>query len=133
MEKLEQKKVEVMKIRAERRSGTWDTWEIGEANPESNLNDSVLFSHNYYRRENKSSDLAECQMCEAEQIKTFIRTSSTRGLIGHLRRKHFEYFAEFELKSFILSQTGLPQVQAFRKQNKIANSSRKWQKKKKAL
>lgn len=96
-DKFEQKKAEVMKIRAEKRSGTLDTLDIGEANPESNLNDSVLFSHNYYRREKTTSKVAECLMCDLAQIKTFIRTSSTKGLIGHLRRKHFEYFAQFEM------------------------------------
>ena len=112
IEKFEQRKAEVKAIRDGRRSSIRNRKEeeedildsvnleaeIGEAKEDFHVNESVLFSHNYYRREKTTSTVAECLMCDLAQIKTFIRTSSTRGLIGHLRRKHFEYLAGFELK-----------------------------------
>ena len=97
MDKFEQKKAEIMKIRAERRSGTLDTFKIGEAKPEFNLTEPVLFSHNYFRREKTTSEVAECLMC---QTQTFIRTrdGNTKVLVSHLQSKHFQYLEQFELK-----------------------------------
>ena len=100
MDKFEQKKAEIMKIRAERRSGTLDNFEIGEAKPEFNLTEPVVFSHNYFRREKTTSEVAECLMCHLAQVQTFIRTTDghTNILVRHLQSKHFKYFEQFELK-----------------------------------
>ena len=81
-------------------SSTWDTFVIGEPRPYFNLNESVLYSHNYFKRGKKGSEQAECLMCGLDEIQTFIRTKdgNTKGLSGHLARKHFEYFEQFALK-----------------------------------
>ena len=109
MEKFEQKKAEVKKIRAERKSGTLETLDtsdaldvnvIGEAKPYFNLHESVLYTHNYFKRGKKGSEQAECLVCGLDEIKTFIRTQdgNTKGLSGHLASKHFEYYEQFALK-----------------------------------
>ena len=104
-EKFEQKKADVMEIKAKRRSliqkkkeerteifnsvneaeySSWspaetsetsDTLEIGEAKDDFNLYESVFFSHNYFKRGKRGSGQAECRMCELAQIKTVLKTT----------------------------------------------------------
>ena len=56
-------------------SGTSDTFKIGEAKDDFNLNESVYFSHNYFRRGKRGSEVAECLMCEVAHIKTLLKTT----------------------------------------------------------
>ena len=53
---------------------------IGEPKANFNLNESVLYSCNYFRR-GKTAEVAECLMCEQSQIKTLLKTTdaNTRG------------------------------------------------------
>ena len=87
-EKFEQKKAKIMKIRADdsscwqplTTSGPLQTFDIGEAKVDFNVNVSPLFSHNFYRKGNRK-DLAECLMCGLSGIKTLLKITdgSTKG------------------------------------------------------
>ena len=53
---------------------------IGEPKANFNINESVLYSCNYFRR-GKEAEEAECLMCEQSQIKKVLKTTdaNTRG------------------------------------------------------
>ena len=58
-----------------------ERFEIGEARPDFNINESPLFSHNYFRRGKRNNDEAECLICELSQRKTVLRKTdgNTKG------------------------------------------------------
>ena len=58
---------------------------IGEAKEDFNIHESLLFSHNYYRRGKRNSAEAECLMCELAGIKTLLKTTggSTKGRLSN--------------------------------------------------
>ena len=53
---------------------------IGEPKANFNLNESLFYSCNYFRRGTKA-EVAECLMCEQSQIKTSLKTTdaNTKG------------------------------------------------------
>lgn len=55
-------------------SDTLETFEIGEAKDNFNVNASVWFTHNFYRR-GITKEFAECLMCALAQIRTLLKTT----------------------------------------------------------
>ena len=55
-------------------STTSGPFDIGEAKADFNVNGSILFSHNFYRKGNRK-DWAECLMCGLAEIKTLLKTT----------------------------------------------------------
>ena len=104
--RYEQKKAEIQKIKAQRRSlikstsqspsttsDDVNTSEIGESKEDFKVFSSVLFSHNFYKRGN-TKNIAECLMCENAEIKTLLRTTdkNTTGSMMSNRNTFFILF-----------------------------------------
>ena len=104
--RYEQKKAEIQKIKAQRRSlikstsqspsttsDDVNTSEIGESKEDFKVFSSVLFSHNFYKRGN-TKNIAECLMCEKAEIKTLLRTTdkNTTGSMMSNRNTFFILF-----------------------------------------
>ena len=71
---------------------------VGEPSPNVDINKSVYFSHNYYRRLEKGSK-AICLMCLASKEKKKVLLSmsggSTKSILGHLKSFHIDYAKNF--------------------------------------
>ena len=67
-----------------------------------NIQESVCFSHNYFRRRSSLGDRALCLMClkstEKKEVYLSYPNNSSKGLLNHLMAKHSEYKEQISLQ-----------------------------------
>ena len=78
---------------------------IGEPSPKFDINKSVYFSHNYYRKSDKGSK-ALCLMClrskEKKKLLLKVTSGNTKGMLGHMQSFHIDYAKNYSLQSKII-------------------------------